>query len=315
MVGLSTLFFQSIHGRQETIKQAQSVERSGQEEGRARPAADRSADEAAIRANIAQFVKAYNAGDAKAVAAMFTPDGQVIDKDGDATEGREAIAKTFKEIFADAPKQKIEVFVESIRFIGSDLAMEVGMTKETSGPGEPPEIDRYTVLHVKRDGKWQMALARDEEGPTTTGHEQLQPLAWLVGEWVDDDGSTVVLSTCRWSEDKNFLLQEFKLKLDGRDAMNVSQRIGWDPIAKQIRSWVFDSEGGYGESRWARDGDVWIIQATGTRPDATTASATNFLTPIGTDGYMWRSTNRIVAGERQPDQQVKVVRKPPEPKK
>jgi hypothetical protein len=125
----------------------------------------------------------------------------------------------------------------------------------------------------------------------------------------------VVHSTCRWSEDKNFLLQEFKLQLNGRDEMNVSQRIGWDPVAKQVRSWTFDSEGGVGESLWTRDDEGWIINATGVRPDGTTASATNLLKPTGTDGYIWRSTDRVVADERQPTLEVKVVRKPPEPKK
>ena len=32
--------------------------------------------------------------------------------------------------------------------------------------------------------------------------------------------------------------------------MTVTQRIGWDPAAKQIRSWEFDSEGGFGEGTW-----------------------------------------------------------------
>jgi uncharacterized protein (TIGR02246 family) len=288
--------------------------RNGQEKASARSATDRSADEAAIRDNIAQFVKAYNAGDAKAVATLFTPDGEAWDKEGNEAEGREAIAETFAELFKASPKRKLEVFVESIRFIGADLALEVGSTKETPAPNEPPEYDRYTVLHAKRDGKWQMALARDEEGPVATGREQLQPLAWLVGEWIDDGGSAVVYSSCRWSEDKNFLLQDFKLQLNGRNAMKVSQRIGWDPLAKRIRSWVFDSEGGYGESVWARDGKDWIIKATGVRPDGTTASATNLLTRTGADGYVWRSTDRVVGDERQPPMEVKVVRKSPEPK-
>jgi uncharacterized protein (TIGR02246 family) len=288
---------------------------AGPNAGETRPAADRSADEAALRANVARFVKAYNAGDAKGVAALFAPDGQTVDKEGNEAVGREAIAQTFAGLFAAAPQKRIEVFVDSIRFLGADLAVEVGTTKETSSPTEPPEYDRYTVVHVKRDGKWQMALARDEEGPAATVHEQLRPLAWLVGEWIDDDGSAVVRSSCRWSEDGNFLLQDFKLQLDGRDAMNVTQRIGWDPLAKRIHSWVFDSQGGYGEGLWAREGDAWIIKATGVRPDGTTASATNVLVRAGTDGYVCRSTDRIVADERQPAIEVKVVRKPPEPKK
>jgi len=287
---------------------------AGHDQGKARPTPDRSADEAAIRANIALFVKAYNAGDAKAVAGLFTPDGKAVDKEGNEAEGREAVAKTFAELFAARPNKHLEVFVDSIKFIGADLAMEAGTTKETPAPNEPPEYDRYTVLHVKRDGKWQMALARDEEGPAATPHERLQPLAWLVGEWIDDGGSTVVASTCRWSEDGNFLLQDFKLQLNGRSVMNVTQRIGWDPLAKRIRSWVFDSEGGYGESVWTRDGKGWIIKATGVRPDGTTASATNVLIRTEGDGYIWRSTDRVVADERQPATDVKVVRKPPQPK-
>jgi uncharacterized protein (TIGR02246 family) len=283
------------------------------DDDKAKPA-DHSADEAAIRANIEKFVKAYNAGDAKAVAALFTPDGEVHDKAGNEAEGREAIEKTFAKVFKDMPEKNLEVFIESIRFIGSDLALEVGTTKETPEPNEPPDIDRYTVLHVKRDGKWQMALARDEEGPPPTAHEQLRPLAWLVGEWVDDGGSTVVRSTCRWSEDKNFLLQDFRLEISGRDAMNVSQRIGWDPLTKHVRSWVFDSEGGFGQSIWTRDGDDWIIRATGVRPDGTTGSATNTLIRSGNDGYVWRSTDRVVADDVQPPTEVRVVRKPPDAK-
>ncbi len=260
-------------------------------------------------------MKAYNAGDAKAVAALFAPDGQAIDKEGDEVVGRDAIAQTFANIFATAPQKRIEVFVDSIRFLGPDLAVETGSTKETPAPNEPPEYDRYTVLHVKRDGKWQMALARDEEGPPPTAHERLRPLAWLVGDWIDDGGSSVVRSSCRWSPDGNFLLQQFRLELDGRDALDVSQRIGWDPVAKCIRSWVFDSEGGYGQSTWTHDGDVWVIKATGVRPDGTTASATNRLMPTGTDGYIWQSRDRVVGDEVQPAMQVKVVRKPPEPRK
>ena len=323
IVGLSAIVAHAVQSQSEPRKDSVQADRSGQKEGKARAPEgekvrvrrDRSADEATIRDNVDRFEDAYNAGDAKAVAALFIPDGKIVDKDGDQVEGREAIARTFAELFKATPKKRIDIQVESILFIGADLAIEVGSTRETRAQGEPPEYDRYTVLHAKRDGKWQMALARDEEGPEATAHERLQPLAWLVGEWVDDGGSTVVFSTCRWSKDGNFLLLDFKLEISGREAMDVSQRIGWDPVAKCIHSWVFDSEGGYGESIWTRDGDGWIIKATGVRPDGTTASATNLLVPTGTDGYIWRSTDRVVANDRQPSVEVKVVRKPPAPKK
>ena len=123
MAALSALVLQSVRSQPGAATQAPRGNPSGQNEGKARAAVDHTADEAAIRANIEQFVKAYNAGDAKAVAALFTADGQIEDKDGNVSEGREAIAKTFGELFAATPKKRIEVSVESIRFIGADLAM------------------------------------------------------------------------------------------------------------------------------------------------------------------------------------------------
>lgn len=314
VVGLSVIVLCAVQSQSQPAKKAAEADAPKQKEGAAKPAADRAADESAIRANIALFMKAYNTGNAKAIAALFTPDGQIEDKDGNVSEGREAIAETFADVFKTTPGKQLDVFVESIRFIGADLAVETGTTKETIKPNEAPEYDRYTVLHVKRDGKWLMALARDEEGPVGTNHERLQPLAWLVGDWVDDGGSTVVLSSCRWSKDGNFLLQEFKIKVNGHDSMDISQRIGWDPLAKRIRSWVFDSDGGYGESTWTRDGSGWIIKATAVRPDGTSASATNRLVPAGPDSYVWRSLDRVVGDEVQSPIEVKVVRKPPQPK-
>jgi uncharacterized protein (TIGR02246 family) len=314
LAGLLVVISQSVHSRQEPKQQATPDARPGQGQAAAAPAEDRSADEEAIRANVAAFVRAYNAGDAKAVAALFTPDGLAVDKEANTSQGRAAIEQTFAELFAAAPQNRLEVFVDSVRFLGPDLAVEVGTTKATPAPGEAPENDAYTVLHVKRDGKWLMALARDAEGEAPTSRERLRPLAWLVGDWVDDGGSVVVFSTCRWGEGEQFLLHEFKLLIEGREAMQVTQRIGWDPIAKRIRSWVFDSEGGYGEGVWTRDGDAWVIKATGVRSDGTTASATNVLVPTGTDGYVWRSTDRVVGDEVVPPVEVKVVRKPPQPK-
>jgi len=314
LAGLLVVISQFVQSQSGPKKQVTPVAQQGQEQAGSKPAADRSADEAAIRANVAAFVRAYNAGDAKAVAALFTPDAIIVDKEANTAEGRAAIEKTFKELFAAAPQKRLEVFVDSIRFLGADLAVEVGSTRETPAPREVPDRDRYTVLHVKRDGKWQMALARDAEGEAPTNNERLQPLAWLVGEWVDDGGRVVVFSRCRWSEGGNFLLQEFNLQVEGRDAMQVSQRIGWDPLARRVRSWVFDSKGGYGESVWARNGDAWIIKATAVRSDGTTASATNVLVRTGTDSYVWRSTDRVVGDEVVPPIEVKVVRKPPRPK-
>jgi len=274
---------------------------------------DRSADEEAIRANIQRFVDAYGAGDAAALAALFLPTGQIITVEGETFEGREAIEEAFRAVFAESPRVQMEVFVDSIRFLGEDLAVETGATREVRAPGEVPEYGRYTVLHVKRDGTWLMAAARDSEGEPPTSHERLLPLAWLVGEWIDDSGSSAVHTSCRWSDDENYLLQDISLQIAGKNAMQVSQRIGWDPLTRSVRSWIFDSEGGFGEGVWTRVDDSWVIKSSGVRNDGTAVLATSVIVPAGNDGYVWRVHDRLVGNEILPSVEVKVIRKPPSP--
>jgi uncharacterized protein (TIGR02246 family) len=268
-------------------------------------------EQKAIREVAAAFTKAFNNHDAKGIGALFLPDAKVVTEDGDVVEGREAIAALFADQFNDSPKSTVEVMVDSITFVGSDMAIEVGSTKTLPGPGEELDISKYTVIHLKRDGKWLMAFARDSEGDTPTNNERLQPLAWLVGDWIDESPDAVVMTSCRWSPDKNFLLQDIQVQTAGKPFMTINQRIGWDQLQKCVHSWVFDSEGGFGEGIWTRTDDGWVIKATGVRSDGSTGSATNIVTPAGKNEYVWRSTDRVVGGNLEDDVMVRVVRKPP----
>ena len=53
-------------------------------------AADPDPQEAAIQKTAEVFVEAFHKGDAKAVAAFWTPDGDYVDLDGRALKGRQA---------------------------------------------------------------------------------------------------------------------------------------------------------------------------------------------------------------------------------
>jgi hypothetical protein len=96
--------------------------------------------------------------------------------------------------------------------------------------------------------------------------------------------------------------------------MSGTQRIGWDPLAGKIRSWVFDTEGGFGEAIWTRKGNQWIVKRTGVTRDGKFASSTNILTSVGKDRMTWQSHDRIVGGDVMPDiEETPIVRKPPPP--
>ena len=137
----------------------------------------------------------------------------------------------------------------------------------------------------------------------------------MIGDWIDEGADSVVRLHCQWSEDENFLLRTFTVKRQGKPVMTVTQRIGWDPVARRVRSWEFDSQGGFGQGEWSRDGEKWVVKSTGVRPEGTTASATNVMIRERPDLVSWVSTDRVIGDQSVPDSEAYVlVRVPPPPK-
>jgi hypothetical protein len=141
------------------------------------------------------------------------------------------------------------------------------------------------------------------------GSEKMSELEWMVGDWVDEDHSGRLETTCYWSANGNFLVRSFQLSIEGEPAFGGKQIIGWDPSAKRIRSWVFDSNGGFGEGVWSKKDNKWLVSNTIVLNTGEKASSTNIFTPTDDDSYTWQSTNRSVGGELLPNtQKVTVVR-------
>ena len=59
--------------------------------------------ESEIRATAAAFVEAFNRGDARAVAALWTADGSAADDSGTIYKGRPAIEAQYAELFKQHP--------------------------------------------------------------------------------------------------------------------------------------------------------------------------------------------------------------------
>lgn len=272
-----------------------------------------SSDEAAIRALDAEFVAEYNRGDSKSLAARFSEDAEIVEADGTRYQGQPLIEERLAETFAAAKGVKLTLEIQSVRFLSPDVAQEEGRSVVTPPQGAP--LARlYTVIYVKRGGRWLMSSVREEPDPTVRPHDRLKDLEWMIGEWVDEDSDSFVRFACRWSDDANYLLRDITVKRQGATVMSIAQRIGWDPQAKRVRSWEFDSEGGFGEGAWSRSGDRWVVKHTGIRPDGTSASATNIMTRERPDLIRWVSTDRVVGDESDTEEVSYVmVRVPPSP--
>jgi uncharacterized protein (TIGR02246 family) len=274
----------------------------------------RQADDAkAIAALVESFTRAFNAGDAKAAAATFAEDALVVDEEGQRTESRARIQDSLAASFAGSPRGMIAIETEALRFLGPDTALEEGRTTITPAKGATPEISRFTVVYVKHDGHWLQSAVRDERAHDLTPHDRLKELEWLVGDWINESQDAVVHTTCKWSGDGNFLVREFTMKTHGKPVLSGTQRIGWDPTRQQFKTWIFDSEGGFGEGYWTRNGDQWVIKAEGVRQDGKHASATNIITRLGKDRASWQSVDRTIGEAAVPGvDEFTIVRKPPE---
>ena len=270
---------------------------------------------AQIRAGDEAFVKAFNGGKVDDLVAMFLPKGELIDDEGNVYQGQAEIKELLTKYFAKYPGAKLTLEVESIRVVGP-VAIEEGTryiaTKDDSAKAQL----RYINVRAKTDRGWQVASIREfNDDPSPTPGEQLQPLAWLVGEWVNEGSDAVVKISYRWSADKNFLLGDFSVTREGSLVMNSSQRLGWDPLVGKVRAWLFDSDGGFGGGHWTPIDGSWVFKSSAVLPDAQTGSATITITPQGNDRFTMKGTDRLVGDARDPDFEVTVARRPPAPGK
>src|SRR5262245_34434078 len=157
-----------------------------------------------------RFSAAFAKRDAKALAAMFTPQAEYIDSDGVVFHGREAIEAEFAANMAVRPAGELDIEIISIRPIADGVVVEDGVSTFRPKDEGIGSQTRYTATHVKQsDGKWLMASVRELESPEVTPHDRLKALEWLQGRWRQESDGSVVDTEWKWSEDGNFLLSEF----------------------------------------------------------------------------------------------------------
>jgi uncharacterized protein (TIGR02246 family) len=266
-------------------------------------------------ADAVKFIEAFNKQDVESLAKQFLPDGELIDETGTVYQGREEISGLLTNFFEKFPAAKIETEVESVRTVGP-IAFEEGVRVITTDDRGDRNVLRYVAIRLQTPDGWQIASLRDFEEPLLpTPHERLQPLAWLVGDWVNEGDDGRIKISYQWSEDKNYLVGTYRVSRDGEELMNSQQRIGWDPALGQVRSWLFDSDGGFADGRWTQVDDAWIIKSSATLPDGTTGSATVTFEPESETRFTMKGRDRISGDERLDDFDVIVTKLPQVEKK
>ncbi len=269
-------------------------------------AAEAGPEERAIRKAANEFVDAYDQGNAEAVAAHWTKDGEYVI--GPQTiKGRDTIAKLYGAFFKAHPGSKMEVKIDSVRVLAPTVAIEQGKASVSGSSNGPASASSYSAVHVKQGDKWLMVSVRESDMPTIQFDQDVKELDWMVGEWSASKDTTKVTMKCDWMTNKHFLRAEVNMHGKGGDMPGGTQIIGRDPVTGQIVSWFFSADGGYGTGMWQKDGSRWLIQTRGITADGTPTAATNMLYRADKDVASWQSFNRLRGDTPLPDVKEVVI--------
>ncbi|MGO9568529.1 MAG: YybH family protein [Desulfomonilaceae bacterium] len=267
------------------------------------------ADEKAVRSTGQAFTSAFNKGDAKAIAVLWTGDCEYTDETGRSIQGRDAIEKEYAAFFAANPGLKVEISISSVNIIAGHSAIENGTAVVKKADGAIVSRGSYTAVHLKEQGKWLMASVREHASPTLSQRPSFGDLEWLIGDWSATKGSNTLDFSFKWIAEKKFV--ELMYSVRDKDTLLRSgiQIIGRDPSSGDVISWSFDSTGGYGRGQWRLLKKGFVIESRGMMPDGALTTSNEIVSRIDGDSFFWQSANRSVAGLSLNDQEPVVLKR------
>ena len=267
-------------------------------------------DKEAIAKRAEAFIDAFHKADAKALAAFWTPNGEFIDQTGRCHKGRKSIERILTNLFAENKDLKVRIESHSLKFVSPTVAIEDGTTEVFGPDGKPPAKANYSMVHVKKDGKWQIFTLRNTPFTPPSNYQHLRDLEWAIGDWAGSTqtGEMEHLSFA-WSERQNFIEAKFSTTAKDVPVGSTKVVIGWDPVAEKLRSWSFDATGGFGEGAWSGEGKKWSVKISSTLQDGKKASSTVHLASVDADTISLQVKDRSVDGIKLPNTKVVKLRR------
>jgi uncharacterized protein (TIGR02246 family) len=259
------------------------------------------ADEQIIRHQAADYSRAFAAGDVNALAAMWADDAVFTDQQGRVYTGRNAIADQMTSFFKTYGKQPIEIKIDSLQFPADNLAVEHGVS-HIGNSNNPAGFGTYTAVHVKRGG-WKMVSVTEAPkfDASVASLPNINDLSWLIGDWKVEGPKGDLQIKADWVAGKKIIRCAFDATTKDGQKTSQTQFIFYDPLLRRIRSWQFDWNGGYGESRWFNSGSDWIAEGCSVQSDGTTGSARYMFKKLDDNTFSWQSTSRRLMGKQIPD--------------
>jgi uncharacterized protein (TIGR02246 family) len=279
---------------------------SGQE---TEPAAESSLAE--IEKAVAMYATAFNARELENVANSWTENGVYISQIlGERVDGRKAMAAKFKALFENSDNLgKLTLVSDSIDLISPRVAFESGRAI-VIGEDETTETN-YETIFVKDGDKWLIDRVTEKEASSAPlRYEKLKGLEWMIGQWIDAGEGFTIEIDCNWTSNQTYISRKYSVTTSGGVSSSGLQIIGWDQNKQQIRSWLFDSDGGFVTGVWTERDGKWKVQSVATLADGSVGSFVGVFRLTDDGNYTWQKVNQMIDGELLPNlDEVKVIRK------
>ena len=259
--------------------------------------ADREADKQAIDKLIKANIEAFNNRDAAAVAANWTDEAEYVRNDGEPVRGRAEIEKGYAAFFKTLKgKPTVEVQTDNLRFTSADTAISEVTLRLKDEQGQLITSSWRNTLVVREDGRWKVALVQEWDRDNSLD-DNLKDLEWLIGTWRMDVKDREVTITYEWDENKTFIRGKSTAKQGDKVVESGTQMLGQDNADGGIRSWVFQSDGGFGDGLWTRDGKNWSVDFGGVTPDGKRLAATVQYVRVDGTTFTWQAIQQTVDGQ------------------
>jgi uncharacterized protein (TIGR02246 family) len=253
-------------------------------------------DEELIRKEADNFVKAFATGDAETIANMCAQECSLTDTEGAQFNGRAEIKKMYQRDFQTFGLRPLTLTITRISFPAADIGIEDG---EATFPRTAAKT-RYSVIHIKKDGAWKM-LRISESFYNPHPAEALKGLDWMIGDWTLHGKNKDTILKVYATNDGNFLVLQFSDREGINVTPNALQIIGWSAKSKDIVSWNFGHEGGFGFGHWRKNDDNWFIESTGITTDGSETAANYIIKHPDSNHFSWQSTGRAINGTKLPN--------------
>lgn len=256
----------------------------------------RESDRRAIDQLTGDLIRAFDKRDAAALAAHWTEGGEFLRNDSAPVRGRSEIEKGYAELFKTLKgKPRLDIRTDAVRFPSADMALSQVTLRLKNDAGEVVASSWQDTVLIREGGRWKMAVVR--EWDRDVGLDvSLKDLEWLVGTWRAVTKDREVTITYEWGPNRTFIRGGFTVKEGDKAVQSGTEVIGKDNAEGVIRSWVFQSDGGFGDGIWAREGKKWTVDVHGVGADGRKLTATTVYVHVDPTTLTWQAVNQALNG-------------------